>query len=442
MDGSIQENKERTGKLKTAIILCAGKANRMRSFPENLPKQLIKVGGRQILERTLILLKNQGIERFIIVVNEENSAPIEEKLTGMGIDYHLILNKEPERENGYSLFLATESLEDEGFILTMGDHLYSEDFIAQAVRKKGLVLDRLGLFIDRNEATKVLCKEGKVSEIGKDLDRFDGFDTGFFILSKDIHKTAERLVAEKEKVTLSEIVRDASIPCSEVSGEFWTDVDTPEDIVRARKGILLSSVKGDGDGWISRNLNRKVSLWVSEKLIEKVSPFQATFGVFIIGVLSALTALFNPPLGGILYQISSMLDGVDGEIARAGLRTSRLGGWLDSVLDRVVDFLFLSALALWINPQKGMLLWILLAVFGSLMVSYTTERYRGAFGEDAHKAIRELRYIPGKRDERIFFIMIMSIIGWIELMFIVLAIITNLRVLLTTLLIWFRHQKG
>ncbi len=131
-----------------------------------------------------------------------------------------------------------------------------------------------------------------------------------------------------------------------------------------------------------------------------------------------------------------MLDGVDGEVARASMRTTRFGGYLDSILDRYVDFMFLSALALWMKPPPDLLPWVLLAIFGSFMVSYSTERYRGAFGRDAYRDLPSLGKLPGKRDERIFLTMFMCLVGWIGALFVVLAVLTNLRVLLTLYITW------
>jgi len=113
------------------------------------------------------------------------------------------------------------------------------------------------------------------------------------------------------------------------------------------------------------------------------------------------------------------------------MRTTKFGGWLDSVLDRFVDFSFLSALALRIEPSGHALLWVLSALFGSLMVSYTTERFRGAYQEDAYRVLPLLRYLPGRRDERILFTAIMTLMGWLLPLFVVLSLVTNLRVLLT-----------
>jgi len=213
-----------------------------------------------------------------------------------------------------------------------------------------------------------------------------------------------------------------------------------EHLEKAKKTLVRASVKGVGDGLVSRLINRKVSLWFSERLVDKITPNQATWLTFGLGIISALIALFSPALGGIVYQLSSMLDGIDGEIARASMRTTKFGGYLDSVLDRYVDFFFLSALALWLKPSSDFLPWVLLALFGTLMVSYSTERFRGAYCEDAYGVIEELRWLLGKRDERVFLIMLFCIFGWIKALFVLLAVITNLRVALTVYLIW--KKKG
>jgi CDP-L-myo-inositol myo-inositolphosphotransferase len=76
------------------------------------------------------------------------------------------------------------------------------------------------------------------------------------------------------------------------------------------------------------------------------------------------------------------------------------------------------------------------------MVSYTTERYRGAFKEDAYQVLKALRFLPGKRDERVFLIMLFCLARWLEELFVLLAVITNLRVALTIWLVWKNKGKA
>jgi len=424
-----------------AVILAAGLGTRISSLTKDqLPKGLLKSAGREILYRTLTYLKKNGINEFIVVVNPKYQKKYEEFFKKYSFSVKFVLNSSPERGNGYSLFLAKE-LVREKFVLVMSDHLYEEAFVREAIRGEGLIVDAQGKYIDPEEATKVKIEQNRVVDIGKSIKDYHGFDTGFFVLSPEIFKTAEELVSSKRVVELSEIVKKAGLKVSFVNGYFWMDVDTPQDLTKARKFLVKTSVKGAGDGLISRLINRMISTWVSSYLVDKISPNQATFFTFLLGILSSLVALINVPLGGVLYQISSILDGIDGEIARASLRTSKWGGYLDSVLDRYVDFAFLLALMWKSAPPLSFFPIVCMAMFGSVMVSYSTERYKAAFGEDIYVKIPAMKYLIGKRDERVFLIMLFCLCNRIFELFSVLAVLTNLRVVLTLIFAW-RAQKS
>ncbi|WP_461831553.1 bifunctional L-myo-inositol-1-phosphate cytidylyltransferase/CDP-L-myo-inositol myo-inositolphosphotransferase [Aquifex sp.] len=400
----------------------------------------MKVAGRELLYRIIKQLQEEGVENFVIVINQRFKEKVENFLKENNFTAKVIPNPHPEKENGYSLYLAKDEVKGR-FAVVMSDHVYEKEFIKKALKGEGLIVDKMGLYIDREEATKVRCKDGKIEDIGKDLREYDGFDTGFFILNDEIFKKAEELINKSDKLTMSELAKHAGIPCTDVSGYFWMDIDTPEDIEKARKLIVKTALKGAGDGFISRNLNRKISKRISPYLVEKFTPNQVTLYTFLLGLFSAFVACFSPALGGILLQISSVLDGLDGEIARARMQTTKFGAWLDSLLDRYVDFAFLTALTFHMKPSWSFMLWVFLALFGTLMVSYSTERYKGAYCEDAYVVIKELRYLLGKRDERIFLIMIFTLLGWLKALFVILALITNIRVLLTIYLVWKKRGK-
>ncbi|HDN05899.1 MAG TPA: nucleotidyl transferase, partial [Candidatus Bathyarchaeota archaeon] len=69
------------------------------------------------------------------------------------------------------------------------------------------------------------------------------------------------------------------------------------------------------DGIVSQHINRKFSRPLARFLAShtKASPNQVTVLSFAVAVLSGLAFFsFQPILGGILAQLSSILDGVDG----------------------------------------------------------------------------------------------------------------------------------
>jgi len=414
------------------VILAAGYGSRMGEKP----KGLLKIAGREILYRTIKNLEKNGIKEFIIVTNERYLQKFEEFVKENNLqNVKLAVNRFPEKGNGYSLYVAKDFVKGK-FVLVMSDHIYEEKFYELALRGEGLIVDRNPKFVDIDEATKVKIENDRVVDIGKEIPSWDGVDTGFFILDDSIFSVIEDILKEKEVVELKDVVKRARLKVSYVDGLYWMDVDTPGDLKKARKLIVYSSVKGVGDGFISRYINRKISTRISALLVDHITPNKLTIVTFLFGIFSGLMNLISVPLAAILYQISSIFDGVDGEIARARMQTSKFGGFFDSILDRYVDFTYLLTLA-YVTIREP-IWWVIagIAIFSSAMVSYSTERFRGAYCADAYKVVPALRKIPGKRDERIFVTMIFALLGLIKPLFALLAAWSTLRVIITIYLVW------
>lgn len=82
--------------------------------------------------------------------------------------------------------------------------------------------------------------------------------------------------------------------------------------------------------------------------------------------------------GAIFLFWCGIFDTFDGEIARRRSMTSKIGGFLDSTIDRVNEFIVYFGLYLYYHARgSGVQLWIVLAIFGSMMVSYTRARAEG-----------------------------------------------------------------
>lgn len=76
---------------------------------------------------------------------------------------------------------------------------------------------------------------------------------------------------------------------------------------------------------------------------------------------------------GWLYILAGALDVLDGRIARATGHASKAGAFLDSVTDRWCELFVFTGFA-WFLHESIWLLAVMLAVTGSLMVSYTRAR--------------------------------------------------------------------
>ena len=166
----------------------------------------------------------------------------------------------------------------------------------------------------------------------------------------------------------------ANVEFARGSGPSLTSPTAWQVIVRTGK---------PGDGLVSRWLNRPVSqrlTWVTLRLFPSIRPIHIT-------LVNALLALALIPImtlgdgwgliaGGIMFHAASVLDGVDGEIARATWRTSALGATLDSIVDIATNLLFVSGLTINLALRDGdyigwLGLWALvLSIVGGALIAW------------------------------------------------------------------------
>ena len=195
------------------------------------------------------------------------------------------------------------------------------------------------------------------------------------------------------------------------------------------------------DGYISRHINRKISEPAARILAKtRLTPNQMSWGAFGIALLSFISfALGQNIIGGLLVQLASIVDGIDGSLARLKGMSSTFGGFLDSVLDRYADILIILGMVLWsLSYESHSGIWIVgfLAIGGTLSVSYTRARIDSKYRPIFDKGIPSL----ASRDLRLFLIMLGGITGQAYFCLLTVAILTNLAVLLRLIYTYLRLE--
>ncbi len=183
------------------------------------------------------------------------------------------------------------------------------------------------------------------------------------------------------------------------------------------------------DGYISKYINRKASEPMSRLLAKtRVTPNQVTWAAFGIALLSFISFIFGQNIiGGLLVQLSSIVDGIDGSLARLKGMTSEFGGFLDSVLDRYADILIVLGLTWWsFSNESYPGIWLVgfLAIAGTICISYTRARIDSNRRHLFDNGLKSL----ASRDIRLFLIMLGAVAGQAYFCLIVIALLTNLTV--------------
>ncbi len=152
-----------------------------------------------------------------------------------------------------------------------------------------------------------------------------------------------------------------SDPGLEVTGAPWQPVREPADLRAAQERVLRSLRKPLGrnaDGLAAYYINRPLSLRISRALVDTaVTPNHVTALGLVVGLAAAaLAAQGSYPCllaAALLLQLSSVLDGVDGELARMRLAPSHAGEWFDTVCDDVINISFMAGLGLGCHAAAG-----------------------------------------------------------------------------------------
>jgi CDP-diacylglycerol--glycerol-3-phosphate 3-phosphatidyltransferase len=159
----------------------------------------------------------------------------------------------------------------------------------------------------------------------------------------------------------------------------------------------------------------------------RVDPNVITLLGFIPAAAAGLAfALGRVRLGGVFILVSGLFDMMDGLVAKLGNRQTRFGAILDSTVDRYAETVIFIGLAVLFRATFG-LYGVILALSGSLMVSYVKARAEGlGFSCDVGML---------QRPERMLIILVGALLGigylrWAIWIVAVLANITALERLL------------
>jgi len=208
-----------------AMILAAGRGERLRPLTDTLPKPLIKVAGKSLIEYHLTNLARAGINEIII-----NTAWLAEKIhqeLGDGSKYNVIIQYSDEGEaleTAGGIIKALPLLGNEPFLVINGDIWCDYDF----TNLPELELDKQAHLIlvnnpEHNQSGDfALQQNGLIKNAAKTMHTFSGigiYRSEFF--AEQNHGT----------VPLAPIIRnkcEENLVTGEIYNGMWTDVGTLE----------------------------------------------------------------------------------------------------------------------------------------------------------------------------------------------------------------------
>ena len=245
-----------------AVILAAGKGTRMRELTNELPKPMLRVQGKPILEHIVAGILAAGIRDIFIVTGWR--ADVIEAHFGDGKKWNarIAFGRQVVQDGtGKAPELAKEFVGDSPFLLTYGDILVPADIYRQAVNLfergnfEGLVsvtpakdVSKYGLFLFDEQ---FLLKELIEKPGAADLDRLRNrgwlkpgnpawLNAGIYIFRPRLFEFTARLKkSARNEYELTDAIRQMALADQRIAGfkieSSWADVRDPEVLARLEK---------------------------------------------------------------------------------------------------------------------------------------------------------------------------------------------------------------
>ncbi len=219
-----------------AVILAAGRGNRLRPQTDTVPKSLLLVAGRPIIAHTLAALPD-AITEIIVVVGYRGDQ-IKEYCQQQPGRFSFRFVEQPQLAgSALALWAAQSSIGNGPFLVVHGDDLYRRPDLESLIQ------------YPRAFGVKTLpnLPRGSVDIVSDDHDNLTRFTdpnsdgrtgrlcTGSYVLQTDIFATEPvQLRSDEFGLPHTVLAYARTHPVRVVELEFWRQINTPEDLLRAQ----------------------------------------------------------------------------------------------------------------------------------------------------------------------------------------------------------------
>ncbi len=246
-----------------AVILAAGRSVRLYPLTKEVPKCLLDVGGRALIEHQLDALAACGVGEVIVVtgyLSDRVAEKVEEVRERYPFTFRLVHNPlYAETNNIYSLWVARETVCRTAFLCLHADVLFHPRILQKAAAAE----EAICLVVDQEileETMKVRIERGRVMAVGKHVQKPEASGT-FVGLAKLSEEGGREVFLEVERL-LQEGQRDAYFAAAIerlaakgfpvgvcfTDGLPWIEIDVPEELEHARRVVDPQIRMAQGSG--------------------------------------------------------------------------------------------------------------------------------------------------------------------------------------------------
>ena len=216
-----------------AIILAGGRGKRLRPITDKIPKPLIQINGKPLIERTIKYLKKYGITEIIISSGYKSNL-IEnflKKKKNFGCEI-IFSNEKTPLGTGGAIKKALRYVDEESFLVLNGDIVTNIDLKKIMKKPNTIAANEL-----KTKFGTMDIKNNKILKFNEKKDVSDVWmNPGIYHLSKNI----ERLIPKNgslEGMVFPKMVKNKTLETVKFKNVLWFSIDSHKDIEECSKEI-------------------------------------------------------------------------------------------------------------------------------------------------------------------------------------------------------------
>ncbi len=269
-----------------AVILAAGKGSRLNPITSTVPKPMIPIGGKPLLEHALLNLRDIGVQEILIIVGYKEE--IIKNYFGNGLSkFKVKIQYTTQLEHlgtAHAVGFAKDFVGDDDFFLMYGDLLTDPQVFKDILEiyQKSSCEGLISLFEVNNPQEYgiiSLSNEGYVEKISEkpsiDLNLGNLANAGIFIFNPLIFEAIE--LTELSVRNEYEFTDSMQILINQLKGKikgyiikdlFWSDIGLPWHLLDANE-FILKRLKSSLEGKIEENVNVSGNVFIGKNTLVK-----------------------------------------------------------------------------------------------------------------------------------------------------------------------------
>ena len=231
-----------------AVVLAAGEGKRLRPFTETMPKVMLPIANKPILEYVIEAVKNSGINEIILVVGYKK-----EVIMDYFKDYNdvKITYVEQDKQLGTAhALLQAKNLVKDSFIVLAGDNIIDRNSISKLIKDTSQYSLLIKEHPHPSKYGMVFIEKGILKEIVEKPKEETGkfISTGIYKLPRSVFNEIEKHASEGVYAlsTVVQSIVDKGEQINTIIAESWMDIVYPWDLICVNENMIQNTPKKIG----------------------------------------------------------------------------------------------------------------------------------------------------------------------------------------------------